>query len=318
MIKTLAIWFFAVILSYATQTILPLQQIDVGGVAKDIIVKDSKLYVGIDMGKLRVYDYIQEKFIKDIEIPTVKDFTGEVMPARVASIDYLDGRYLLLSDSGIMGYTNLRMHENNTTVDLFDHTEKVSIVKVRFIDTNRVLMGTLGNEAVLFDIEKRKEIYREQLTPSKFSDFALTKDKKLAVFGCESGVMSIIDTSTGKVVKELKGINLDNTYKVDMKSGIVAGAGQDRKGSIYDAETGKGDFIEGSFLIYAAGLSPSAKRVAFAMDEKNNIYVYNTSTKSQIALLKGQKSTLNAIVFVDENTIFSASDDRTVMMWKLN
>jgi WD40 repeat protein len=57
--------------------------------------------------------------------------------------------------------------------------------------------------------------------------------------------------------------------------------------------------------------------VAFAIDEQNNIAVYKTSTLSKQYLLKGQKSTLNAIVFIDEDTIVSASDDNTVMLWKL-
>jgi WD40 repeat protein len=98
---------------------------------------------------------------------------------------------------------------------------------------------------------------------------------------------------------------------------MVSGAGQDQRGSLYDAKSGRGDYIRGSFLIYATALSPSATKVAFAMDEKNNISIYSTSSKSKIALLKGQKSTLNVIIFKDENVLFSASDDNTIMVWDL-
>jgi WD40 repeat protein len=164
----------------------------------------------------------------------------------------------------------------------------------------------------------KKELYRVQLSESKFSDFALNEDKSQAVFSCESGVLSVVDVQSGKLLKELKGQNVDNVYKVDFKHGMVSGAGQDQRASLYDVESGKGDYIKGHFLIYATALSPSAKKVAFAMDEKNNISIYNTSTKSKIALLKGQKSTLNVIIFKDENRIFSASDDNTVMVWDLN
>jgi WD40 repeat protein len=104
---------------------------------------------------------------------------------------------------------------------------------------------------------------------------------------------------------------------VDFKNGMVAGAGQDQRGSLYDVRTGRGDYIKGSFLIYGTALSPSASKVAFAMDEKNNISIYNTSSKSKIALLKGQKSTLNVIIFKNENELFSASDDNTVMIWNI-
>ena len=79
----------------------------------------------------------------------------------------------------------------------------------------------------------------------------------------------------------------------------------------------QGNYIEGSFLIYATALSPSAKKVALPMDEKNNISIYKRSSKSKIVELQGQKSTLNTIIFKDEKTLFSSSDDKTVMMWRL-
>jgi len=145
----------------------------------------------------------------------------------------------------------------------------------------------------------------------------LNADKSLVIFSCESGILRLVDVPSGKVMKELKGMNLDNVYKVDFKQNIVSGAGQDRRGSLYDVTTGRGDYIEGNFLIYATGLSPNAKKVAFAMDERNDISVYDVVTKAKIAVLHGQKSTLNAIIFKDEMTLFSTSDDNTVMMWEL-
>jgi len=111
---------------------------------------------------------------------------------------------------------------------------------------------------------------------------------------------------------------VDNVYKVDYKNGMIAAAGQDRRGAIYDVASGKGDYIQGNFLIYATALSPSARKVAFAMDENNDISIFNTMTKSKLAVLKGQKSTLNVIIFKDENKLYSASDDNTVMVWDLN
>ncbi len=226
-------------------------------------------------------------------------------------------RYLLLSDSGKGGYVNLWIHENNVTTQIMDASDKKAAIKARFITKDQILLGYLSNEAALYDVKNKKELYRVQLSESKFSDFALNEDKTQAVYACESGVLNVIDTQTGKVLKVLEGVNVDNVYKVDFKKNIVSGAGQDRRGALYDLLMNTGTYIEGSFLIYATGLSPSAKRVAFAMDEKNNISIYTRSGKSKIAELQGQKSTLNTILFKNENILFSSSDDNTVMMWKL-
>jgi WD40 repeat protein len=226
-------------------------------------------------------------------------------------------KYLLLSDSGIGGYANLFIHENGKTTKLIGPEDKKPLIKARFIDKDHVLLGYLSNEVALFDLVSKQEKYRVQLSESKFSDFALNEDKSFVVFSCESGVLSLVDVQTGKVIKTLEGQNVDNVYKVDYKHGMVSGAGQDQRGSLYDVKTGKGTYIKGSFLIYATGLSPQADKVAFAMDEKNNISIYDTFSKSKLALLKGQKSTLNVIIFKDEKRLFSASDDNTVMIWDL-
>ena len=316
MMKNLIFYFVLSLSLWATPTLSQVESIEINGTAKDMVLDGNHLVIATDMGHIEVYDIVKKEKIKEISIPDVKDFMGDIMPARIMSTDIIHGKYLLLSDSGKGGYSNLYVYDGNLT-QLLSAKDKEAIIKARFIDETHILLGYLSNEVALLDIMTKKEIYRVQLSESKFSDFALNEDKTQAVFSCESGILSVVETKTGKVLKELKGQNLDNVYKVDFKNGMVSGAGQDQRGSLYDVASGKGDYIKGHFLIYATALSPSASKVAFAMDEKNNISIYNTSSKSKIALLKGQKSTLNVIIFKDENRLYSASDDSTIMVWDL-
>ena len=315
--KKYILFFLLSVAGFAVTSLTPVDTIDINGTAKDMVLNGDNLVIATDMGHIEIHDTVKKQKIKEISLPDVKDFMGDMMPARVMSTDVINGIYLLLSDSGKGGYANLFLHKDNKTELLIDHTAKKPVIKARFIDETHILLGYLGNEVSLYDIKSKKEVYRVQLSESKFSDFAVNEDKSQAVFSCESGVLSVVDIKSGKVLKELEGQNVDNVYKVDFKSDTVSAAGQDRRGALYDAKSGKGSYIEGDFLIYATALSPSTKKVAFAMDEKNNISVYKTSSKSKIALLKGQKSTLNVIIFKDENILFSASDDNTVMVWDL-
>lgn len=315
--KKYILFFLLSVAGFAVTSLTPVDTIDINGTAKDMVLNGDNLVIATDMGHIEIHDTVKKQKIKEISLPDVKDFMGDMMPARVMSTDVINDTYLLLSDSGKGGYANLFVHKDNKTELLIDHTAKKPVIKARFIDETHILLGYLGNEVSLFDIQSKKEVYRVQLSESKFSDFAVNEDKSQAVFSCESGVLSVVDIKSGKVLKELEGQNVDNVYKVDFKGGMVSAAGQDRRGALYDAKSGKGSYIEGSFLIYGTALSPSSKKVAFAMDEKNNISVYNTSSKSKIALLKGQKSTLNVIIFKDENILFSASDDNTIMVWDL-
>jgi WD40 repeat protein len=304
------------IATFAATTLIPEDTIEINGTTKDMVLNDGRLVIATDMGHIEVYDIANKQKIKEISIPDVKDFMGDVMPARVMSTDVIGGQYLLLSDSGKGGYSNLYIYDKNLT-QLLSADDKEAIVKARFIDETHILLGYLSNEVALLDIKSKKERYRVQLSESKFSDFALNEEKSQVVFSCESGVLNLVDVKSGKMLKEFKGQNVDNVYKVDFKHGMISGAGQDQRGSLYDVQTGRGEYIKGKFLIYATALSPSASKVAFAMDEKNNISIYNTSSKSKIALLEGQKSTLNVIIFQDENRLYSASDDSTILVWNL-
>jgi hypothetical protein len=296
----------------------PVDSIEINGTSKDMVLHGNILDIATDMGHIEVYDIQSKQKLKEISIPDVKDFMGDIVPARVMSSDFIDDRYLLLSDSGKGGYSDLYIFENDKIIKLLSADDKVSIIKARFIDKNHILFGFLSNEVALFDLTSKKELYRTQLSESKFSDFALSEDKSKAVFSCESGILSIVDTHSGKVQKELKGQNLDNVYKVDFKGDVVSAAGQDRRAAIYSASSGNGSYIQGNFLIYATGLSPSTKLVAFAMNEQNDIMIYDTNTKALKYTLKGQKSTLNSIIFATEDKLYSASDDSSVMIWQLN
>jgi len=299
--------------------IAPFLKIDVGAIAKDIALgAKDELVIGTAASELKVYNYRDKKFIKSIKVPKIKDFMGDIIDTRISSVDYFNGKYLLLSDSGIGGYSDLRIDENNQTKDIFTEKDKLPLVKAKFIDDTHILLGFLSNEVALYDYKAKKFVYRKQLSESKFSDFALNLNRDLAAFACESGEITVLEPKSGKVIKVLRGINLDNVYKVDIKKDTVVGAGQDRRASWYNIKTGKGDYIQAKFLIYATALSPDASKAAFALDENSNITIVNLSTKSKTAILKGQQSTLNTIIFKDNNTLFSASDDNSVIMWKLN
>ena len=300
-----------------SKELMPISKIDVNESVKDMVLVDSKLIIGTDGGKLKAYSLNENKFTKEIQLPKIKDFMGDIMNTRVSSVDYLNNQYLMLSDSGIGGYSDLRVNKNNKTIDIFTEKNKLALVEAKFIDSSNVLVAFISNEAALYNLNDKKFIYRVQLNGSKFSNFSLNEDKTLAAFACESGEIVVINTKNGKVINRLSKINLDNVFKVDIKKDIVATAGKDRRAGWYNLTTGKNEFIQSDFFTYEVALSPDALKAAFAMDENNNITIVNLNTKSKIFLLKGQKSTLTKIIFKDNNTVFAASDDTYISMWKL-
>ena len=315
--RILLLWAVLWSLLPAIESYTPIEKISAAGAVEDMVLRGDHLVIGTAAGTMEIYDYLQKRQIAKVILPKIKDFMGDSIPAAVNSVDEMNGRFLILSNSGVGGYSDLRIRENNATRLIYRAEDKKAISKARFIDRDHILLGYLSNDVALLDLKSGKELYSFQISESKFSDFALNEDRSLAAFSCESGEITVLETRMGKILKRLHGINLDNVNKVDIKKDYVVGAGKDRRASWYNWKTGEGGYFKAKFFIYAAALSPDASRAAYAMDEQNDITVYDLLTKSPIALLKGQTSTLNCIVFKDDHTLFSAGEERNVLMWKI-
>jgi len=302
---------------YGVEVHHPIGEITLNGIAKDMVLVKNRLVIATDMGHIEIYNAQTLQKEGEIAVADVKDFMGDTIPARILSCDTFGEQYVLVSDSGKGGYANVYLSNSKGLELLIGAKDKEAIIKARFINERYLLLGFLSNEVALYDLKTHQERYRKQLSESKFSDFALNETKTQAVFACESGVLNVIDVFSGEVLAQLKGANVDNVYRVAFAKGLISAAGQDQRGALYDVRSKRGSYIKGSFLIYSTALSPSAKLVAFTMDEQNNISLYRTQSKEKIALLKGQKSTLNVILFQNEHRLFSASDDSYVMVWDI-
>jgi len=286
-----------------------------GGVT-DLVYKDAKLYSATAEGAVDIYDTKEQKLIKTIKVPNIKDFTGEEVASKIYSVDIVDDK-IMMASQGKMGYRRVHIYSSDKLTEIISIDKSYTIAKVKFIDKDHLLIALLSNELILYDIKNGKELYREQISASKFSSFALNEKKDEVLMVDESGDLKVVAVKDGKVLKELKGQNVDNVFQIDYKNGMIITAGQDRRCAIYSRDGKTAYYKMGSFLIYSAGLSPSGKIGGFAGDENNNITLFNTSTKSDLYRLGEHKATISSILFINEKELFTASDDNHINYWKL-
>ena len=311
--------FLLIVSIQADTTIKPYDFIEAGGNVIDIVLPDDDmLVVSTDKGTIESYILSTKSQTSKIKFPMIKDFMGDDIYPKVFSTDYLkNSKVYLAVVQANSGYRELFTIKDGKKTQLISADDKHFISKAKFVDENRIMIALLSNEFILYDIKERKEMYRVHVSYSHFSDFMLSLDKSMLVGSSESGEITVLNVENGKIIKILKGANVDNVYKVDIKKRMVLSAGQDRRAIVYDLDTGSYSRHDGHFLIYAGALSPSAKKSAFAFTEDNDIVIFDTDSDRQLYTLKGQKSTLNTIVFIDENRLVSGSDDKFIMMWKL-
>jgi len=298
--------------------ITPRLTIEASGNVQNIVMQGNKIVAGTNAGTIEVYNFSDGKLLKKITFETIKDFTGESMAPKVFSVDALEGSETYVAVvQATGGARRLVVIENDEHKEVIKASENMFINKAKFIDSQRILIGLMSNELILLDKKTAEKKYQVQINPSHFSDFALNESKSLVASTCESGEVTISDVASGKILKVLSAGNVDNVYKLDFKNQKILCAGQDRRGIVYDTNTKAFDRYDASFLIYAGALSPSAKLGAFAFNEQNDIVLFDLHVKAKLHTLKGQKSTLNSIVFVNEKELVSGSDDKFILLWRL-
>ena len=301
---------------YAANIKMPNSTLTADGAVTDIVYKDKKLYVATAVGVVDVIDVKSKKILEKIYVAKIKDFMGRVVNAKVYSVDVL-GKSILVLSQAKSGYRELSIYKDKKLTKIISVDEKLSIAKAKFLDKDRVLLALLSNDIISYNIKTKQQNWTTQASMSKFSDFALNEDKTKVVVADESGDLHIYATKNAELLQTLEGKNLDNVFAVDYKNKKIITAGQDRRAVVYDLRYNKAYYKTSHFLIYSAGLSPSAKLAAFASDEQNNVTVFKTNTKSKIGIFGGSEMTLVKILFINENEFFVANDAKKINFYKI-
>jgi hypothetical protein len=287
-----------------------------GGVT-DLVLKEEKLFVATSASSIDIFNIKTQEKIDSIKIPKIKDFLGDIIDSKIYSIDVLDDNLLILSQ-GNNGGRNINILKNGNMYNIIDDKKRLFIGRTKFLDENHIIYALLSNQIYLYDIKNKKIIKEIQISQSKFSSFKLSQDKSKIVICDESGVITMIDSKSFEILKTFKYQNLDNVFQVDIRNNFILTAGQDRRAAIYNLDTKSAYYKEFSFLIYSAGLSPSAKLAGVASDEENNVTIFDTKTKENLYKLTENKSTLSNILFINENELFVSSDDKKINYYKID
>jgi WD40 repeat protein len=240
---------------------------------------------------------------------------GDKMPSKIYSIDLVNNKILIVSQ-GMKGYRNIFIYENKKLKKIIDIDKKYFIKKASFVDDEKIIFALLSNQIGLYNYKKDNLEYLFQVSPSSFSDFAISEDKKTIASTDESGIVRVIDIETGKTIRQPKAVNLDRVYQLDYKNGVILTAGQDRKCVVY--KNSSAYFLDFDFLLYSCGLSPSARLAAVAYNERNEVLVFDVDSQKKLYKLMGQKATLTQILFKNNKEIFVSSDDPKINYFNLD
>lgn len=313
----IAFYFNLFVLTINAKDLNPSKSLIASGGVSDLVLVENKLFVATTASTIDIFDISTDEKIDSIKLPKIKDFIGDTIDSKIYSVDVLNDSVLILSQ-GEQGGRNLGIYKNGQMQNIIDDSQRMFIGRAKFLDENHIIYALLSNQIYLYDIQNKKILKEIQISQSKFSNFKLTKDKSKFIVSDESGVITMLDSKSFEVLKTFKNQNLDNVFQADIKGNLILTAGQDRRAAVYNIDTNSAYYKEFSFLIYSVALSPSTNLAAVASDEENNVTIFNTKTKENLYKLFLNKATLSNILFLNENELFVASDDKEINYYKID
>ncbi len=298
------------------QDIHPHFKINTSGAITDFIIDNPSIILSTDAGTIETYNIKTGKRSDFIQLPPIENFYGDIIPAKIHSIDKYAGKLLAITQSN-SGFRNAIIFENGEEQKIINaDIDKMMIKKSRWINNNNILLGLLSNDLIIFEVTQRQIDCELNICPSAFSDFSLTEDKQFVFTADESGIVHKIDLDRCEIKQDYSGINVDNIYQLVNKNGIVITAGKDRRVGVYNTITGNNFFLQKNFLVYSVALNSIGSIGACSADEENNISIFMIANKRQIYVLKGHESLITKMAFIDDQTLVSAGDDQYLIIWK--
>jgi len=309
--------FVLFIISVLAFALTPVKKITYNGYISKIAYNNKYLIAGLENGNIIIKDFSSLKQLDKITLPKIHDFMGDLIAMPIYSLDISpDNSKLMILAEGENAKRELFIYNLQTKKLNHIFTTKETLMKGTFIGNDKIFFALLSDEAMLYDLIDKKNIYRTQIGSYVFSTYAINKNRTLAVFGDESGSLKVVKISSGEKIKELKGFNKDKTLSCDIEKNLAINGSSDMRVAVYDINTGYAkNTLKVKFLPYGATISPDTKMFAIQYDEKNNIAIFSIFNKL-IYVLKGHTMALNGIKFLNEHEIISFSPAE-ILIWNL-
>ena len=296
--------------------IKPFSSFKSSGFISDFVINENILYISNDMGIVDVFNIKTKKIINQIILPPLISGKEQIITADILSVDYLNGKLLILS-VGKDSYRNVWIYQNNELKQIINEEKKLTIKEARFVNDEQLIFGTLASNIMLHDMSENYNLYNTHISDSAMGDMSLSEDKKTMVLSDESGRVSVVDVKSSKVLQTHSSQNVDHIFKVAYANGNIITAGQDRRVGVY-VKNQKPYYIKSNFLVFCVGISPDGGTGVYSYGEESDLQLFDVYTKRKKNRLVGHRGVINKIMFINESEIYSSDRTDTLLYWKLN
>lgn len=159
---------------------------------------------------------------------------------------------------------------------------------------------------------------RPGTTSNPLTALAFSADGRYLLGAGADSILHIWDIQAGAEIRGLRGHTDWVTAAAFRPDGLaLASVGADKVARLFDLSRHESETSGGHSLpIRGLALNPAGTRAATASEDRT-VKIWDLASGREIATLSGAADALNAVSFVDPNTVVAAGDEQRVRWWKL-
>ena len=198
-------------------------QITVDGAISDFFSTDKRFVVSTLNGKVITFDAKTRKKVSTFIFHKIANHFGEESFPEVFHVEPISDSIITLTRSQ-KGKNDIYIIHNQQKYLVLEG-EKLSslIVDIKVIGYDKVLIGLLSNEVILYNFKLKRRVFSVQVSPYIFSAFAVSTDGILFYVADESGKITKLATKDGRKLNIYKGLHKDNVLSLAAGNNIVVG-----------------------------------------------------------------------------------------------
>ena len=158
-----------ILICITSDAIEPYKKITIQNIITSIDLYNDELYISSDLGIVEVYNINNSQKIKEIKLEKIYDYFGDSFYPKIFSTHTIDGKNILIVSQDSNGSSKIQIH-NNQGLKTIQLNNTSFINKAYFIDKDRILIGLLSNEIILYSLKSDKILWILQPSQAVFSD----------------------------------------------------------------------------------------------------------------------------------------------------
>lgn len=289
-------------------------QITVDGAISDFFSNDKRFVVSTLNGKVITFDAKTRKKVSTFIFDKIANHFGEESFPEVFHVEPLGDSIITLTRSQ-KGKNDIYIIHNQTKYLILEGERLSSlIVDIKVIGYDKVLIGLLSNEVILYNFKLKRRVFSVQVSPYIFSAFAVSTDGNLFYVADESGKITKLATKDGRKLNIYAGLHKDNVLSLAAGNNIVVGGSKDRNVSLYFVKQNTMWHVATNHFVVIVAVSENGKYVSWYDDITNEVVIYSVEKWRELKRISGHISMVTSILVENERTVWSCDEDGKILI----